>query len=63
MRLKRHVEDRNGIAKEVPPAVQRRIQHGRSRTAGENDFDEKQESKNQGHGHPREERRTGRFEP
>ncbi len=61
MRLKRHVEDRNGITKEVPPAVQRRMQHGRSRTAGQTDFDEKQESKNQGHGHPREERGTGRF--
>ncbi len=63
MRLKRHVEDQHGITKQVPPAVQRRTQHGRSRTAGESDFDETQESKNQGHGHPREERGTGRFEP
>ncbi len=63
MRLKRHVEDGNGITKEVPPAVQRRVQHGRSRTAGESDFDETQESKNQGHGHPREERGRDRLEP
>jgi len=47
----------------VPPDVQRRTQHGRSRTAGENDIDPRQESKNQGHGHPREERRSGREEP
>ena len=33
----------------------------RSRTAGEDrDFDESGESKNQGHGHPREERSGGR---
>ncbi len=61
-RLKRHVEDQHGISKQVPPAVQRRAQHGRSRTAGTSDFDEREESKNQGHGHPREERRTGRLE-
>jgi len=61
--LRRHVEDRNGITKQVPPDVQRRTQRGRSRTAGEDDMDERQESKNQGHGHPREERRSEGNEP
>ncbi len=61
--LKRHYEDGKGISKQVPPAVQRRTQHGRSRTAGENDYDDQDRSKNQGHGHPREERRASRGEP
>ena len=40
---------------------QREAARRSSRTAGENrDFDETGESKNQGHGHPREERGNGR---
>ncbi len=60
--LERHVEDEKGISKQVPPAVQRRSQRGRSRTAGESDFDDQNRSGNQGHGHPQEERRASRGE-
>ncbi len=58
-RLTRHVEDRNGIAKDVPQVRQGKPR-GRSRTAGGTDFDARDVSKNQGHGHPREERRSDR---
>lgn len=52
--LKRHVEDGQGNAK--PEADRQR--HAGSRTAGtDRDFDESRTSDNQGHGHPREERR------
>jgi hypothetical protein len=58
-KLTRHVEDRHGIAKNVP-APQHGKQKARSRTAGKTDYDERSVSKNQGHGHPRDERRDER---
>ncbi len=61
MKLKRHFEDRNGIQKAPPPGMRARSR-GRSRTAGKSDFDRSQVAENQGHGHPREERRSERFE-
>ncbi len=61
MKLKRHFEDRNGIQKAPPPAQQGRGR-GRSRTAGKSDFDESRVSRNDAHGHPREERRSQRFD-
>ncbi len=58
--LKRHVEDEHGVSKEMPARQER--QKGRSRTAGtDRDFDDSGTSENQGHGHPREERRS--FQP
>ena len=60
MKLKRHFEDRNGIQK-APPQRQQ-VGRRRSRTAGKDDFDESRISRNDGHGHPREERRSQRLE-
>lgn len=45
---------------DAPPREEERDAGGRSRTAGKDrDFDESGESKNQGHGHPRERRSSG----
>lgn len=60
-KMKRHVEDRHGITKMGASPGRSGQQNGRSRTSGKTDFDERQVSKNQGHGHPREERRSSRL--
>ncbi len=55
--LKRDVQDDHGIKKRVMPDT-RPPRVDTERTAGEDrDFDERQVSENQGHGHPREEHR------
>lgn len=55
--LKRDVQDDRGIKKRVTPETQPPGED-RERTAGEDrDFDEEGISKNQAHGHPREEHR------
>jgi hypothetical protein len=55
--LRRVVQDNRGTPKQ-PTRANREPQRGRSRTAGtDRDFDEKETSENQGHGHPREEHR------
>ncbi|HEX7119124.1 MAG TPA: hypothetical protein VF212_10065 [Longimicrobiales bacterium] len=61
--LKRDVQDDHGIKKRVVPQTQpSRV--GRERTAGsDRDFDESGVADNQGHGHPREERRAEHGRP
>lgn len=58
--LKRDVQDHRGIKKQPTRRTMERSP-GRSRTAGtDRDFDETGQSDNQGHGHPREERRSAK---